>query len=264
MRGKITKIIVILILIVLAGLIGVSTYTNQQQKTTSSKAAENDSWNACNSDFSNAPCGVCNVSSMNNGQVAFSCRLVCSGTGETCPGGVGTQKITGKWDTCSNTGEETCDSSKTDFKQEGVVQSSPWTLTRGENGDFTGTFPEIQCGRVNVELLMDAPGVDVTEAVYDSLIACNLPTSTITPSLGLSPSITPTVTPAFSPTPQLSPTLMITAALTPTPTSTITPSPRFSATATPTSPKALPQSGVPAPILFIGIPLLLVLLGLAF
>lgn len=291
MRVKTTKFILAAILLIMAGMIGISTYsTTQQQKTTASQASENDTWQQCNDDFSNTPCGVCSVDNVNNGQVDFNCRLECGESDEDCPEGPGTQNISAKWITCDNGGELTCDSAQADFKEESAVENSPWIITKDSSANFVGSFPQIQCGRGSVEILMDAAGVDIAEGIFDTQVACNLPTSgpsptgntavsptgaisaTISPQLTISPSVAITATVAPTSTVTTSPSPAVTAAISVSPTSTTTPiatvtktnsvTPTDSAVyESPTQPP--PVSGSAAPFFFIAIPFMLMILGFA-
>ena len=201
-------------------------------------------WGQCGED--DPPCGSCTITGVTNGTMTFGCELNCGGSATMCPGGVaGTYPIAHRWETCGNQGNDPCNESRPDYIASGDLGGDgPWTIDGQTIIQGEGTFPAIQCGRVQVDVqIRDQSGqnniVNVAGLVYTTSSNCGgEPTATTAPGETPPPTNPPGQTPPPGSTATNTPPPNATATHTPvpptnTPTSTHTPIP--TATSAPTA-----------------------------
>lgn len=220
MSLTLTKIVVALLLIATSAIIGITTYTNQQQVKLPARA--DTTWAQCHrstptSDPDNTPCGSCSIltSEINNGQgvAAFGCELLCNTSGNSsdftnCPtnSDVDYNFTNTSWYYCGTSNNSTCDSSSNDLISQGTMAQTgrSWIISRQQTiNDFQGiyTIPNYQaCGRVMVSVNISAEGIQDATYVINNDIDCS-PPPTATPTLSPTATTTPvqTATPTQQP-----------------------------------------------------------------
>ncbi len=142
------------------------------------------------------PCGSCSIKNTSNGSMTFGCELNCGGSASSCPGGsAGNYSIAHRWFHCRNKDGGACGPGNSDFMAQGDLGGSgPWTIVGQHLLDpGSGTFPSITCGRVQVDVQMNAGGTNVAGGLYTASADC---TGGTPPPGGDNPEPTPTPTPA--------------------------------------------------------------------
>jgi hypothetical protein len=158
------------------------------------------SFNQCEGPWGPIPCGSCSINEVNaDGTMAFECQLNCGGSASDCPGGsAGNYFIRHRWEKCNNAGSEACTSDSFDYLESGDLGGAgPWWIAGQSTVNGSGTYPIIDCGRVQVDVQMEDTGTSVAGGVYDTGVDCGVATPTPTAT----PVSTPTSTPAATPTP---------------------------------------------------------------
>lgn len=187
-------------------------------------------WNQCQTNGQNVPCGSCTIKSMSSGTFTWVCELKCTGT-QACP--AGTYQVGMQIYSCTRSSQtDACAETKIiDSTSIGTI-----SVATGENattGDKIQSFVAPTCGRVQVTIQMNSiDGVSAASRVFGTGKDCSVATT-------IPPSRAPTlVTDSSQPTASSSPKL----------TSTLAPTPKATKTATPApSTSKLPLSTTPTP-----------------
>lgn len=230
---------------------------NQYQIKVSSRATST-TFNQCNATQSNLPCGSCNISdftinSNGNGVANVGCELRARATDTSLFRNYEVKDQSWFW--CNGNGTQACTQANANELKGNVndrtTKLADFTLSASSleltNNNMTWNFniPNwTNCGRVQVDVQIAAPGVNVAGLTKSFGENCettptNTPEPTSPPATPVPPTLTlppPTPTPTVTNTPTASPTATATPTPTnsPTPTPSNTPTPTITRTPTPT------------------------------
>jgi len=241
-------------------------------------------WNQCDATQSNKPCGSCSIkengisiNSAGSSTVAFGCQLICDPG--NCPSGTYQVNDT-SWFWCSGSEGGVCVNGNSDLIDSGHSTSSVGSLTISDsspnatNNGFSWSFsiPNwTNCGRVQVDVKINANGVSLAGDTKGFGSDCDVPPTntpppgststpttppgtTNTPTTPPNNTNTPTTPPGSTSTPTTPPVTTNTPTISPTksptkvpPTSTPTKTPTNSPTSTPTKTATPVPTETPVP-----------------
>lgn len=146
------------------------------------------SWYQCSVDGRRVPCSSCTVTYADSGQMNFGCEVDCGGNAANCPSR-GPFSIIGRWTACYRAGDQACTENSSDVYQtvpSGDLGGSPWSINAQENRNYSGTYPNKACGRVQVDVQIGIPGISVAGKVDNTGVDCP----------GVEPTPIPTIVPS--------------------------------------------------------------------
>ena len=150
-------------------------------------SANHGGWHQCQLPRSSAamPCGSCSLSVTGAGAVSYGCELDCGGSVNNypiCQQNQGGYSVTRKWFQCRGTSGGYCGPDSSDFIGQGTWSGTLAQMLPQSNKSGTGSVANFDCGRIQVDVIMEGTGTSVAGGMRNTSKDCPGQTTNPTPT----------------------------------------------------------------------------------